>query len=234
MIGPVHVEYSGEWFVVDPGSSFTIGRTADLSMDDNPYLHRTFLELRSEGDVWLLTNIGSQLGATVSDEGGHFTAYLAAGAVLPLVFERTVVRFGAGATTYELCVVLLAPPFSQVSRSGEGAGGSDGTTTRAPVNLSPSQRRLVLALAEPSLRNVGTGPRELPTTADAAARLGWTKKRFHKALDAVCRRLADAGVNGLHGAPGDLAANRRARLVDYCISTGLVRIADLDELERSS
>src|SRR5690606_39992157 len=50
----LRVEYCGEWYSVEPTESFTIGRTADLSVDDNPYLHRHFLELRCESGVWLL------------------------------------------------------------------------------------------------------------------------------------------------------------------------------------
>lgn len=47
----------------------------------------------------------------------------------------------------------------------------------------------------------------------------------------VCQKLAKAGVPGLHGGPGNLAANRRARLVEFSLSTGLVSEADLRDLD---
>ena len=46
----VQVEYCGEWFSIAPGDLFSIGREADLSIDDNPFLHRRLLEI-SERDV---------------------------------------------------------------------------------------------------------------------------------------------------------------------------------------
>ena len=40
---PLRVEFCGEWYTVEEGAPFTIGRESDLTIDDNPYLHRTFL-----------------------------------------------------------------------------------------------------------------------------------------------------------------------------------------------
>jgi len=102
---------------------------------------------------------------------------------------------------------------------------------RGPVSLSPDQKLLVLALAEHSLRRTGTGPTVLPATSDAARRVGWTEKRFNKKLDALCQKLAAAGVRGVHGEPGRLASNRRARVVEYCMSARLVVVEDLRLLD---
>lgn len=230
----IEVEYCGELATVEEGERFTIGRTGDLAVDDNPYLHRSFLELRSENGVWLVANVGKQLSATIGDERGHFTAHLAPGGVLPLVFDRTYVRFGAGPTTYEVQLVLPDPPFAPVDADEPVDDGELSATTRAPAHLTPDQRVLVLALAEHALRRTGSGPSVLPTSADAARRVGWTERKFNKKLDQVCQKLAKAGVRGLHGGPGDLAANRRARLVEYCIATGLVGEDDLPELDRAA
>ena len=75
----LRVEYCGEWSTVDADARFTIGREGDLSVDDNPYLHRSFLELRCEQGVWLLANVGKQLSATIGDEQGQLVAHLAPG-----------------------------------------------------------------------------------------------------------------------------------------------------------
>lgn len=232
MSAALEVEYCGETYVVPADGRFTIGRTGDLSVDDNPYLHRNFLELRSENGVWLLSNVGRQLSATIGDERGHFVAQLAPGGVVPLAFDRTHVRFGAGPTTYEIQLVLPDPPFTTIAGADvvEESGLSE--TTQVPATLTDDQKLVVLSLAEHALRRSGSGASSLPTSGEAARRVGWPERKFNKKLDQVCQKLAKAGVRGLHGEPGNLAANRRARLVEYCLASGLVTEDDLSMLDR--
>lgn len=230
---PLRIEYCGEWSTVEPDRRFTIGRAGDLAVDDNPYLHRSFLELHCEQGVWLLSNVGKQLSATIGDEQSQLVAHLAPGGVVPLVFDRTYVRFGAGPTTYEVQLVLPDAPFAaaRLDRPIDGDELSD--TTQAPAHLTPDQRIVVLALAEHALGRTGSGPSALPSSADAARRIGWSERKFNKKLDQVCQKLAKAGVRGLHGGPGDLASNRRARLVEYCLASRVVSEEDLPELDRA-
>ncbi|MGV3759438.1 MAG: hypothetical protein ACO1PW_07820 [Actinomycetota bacterium] len=231
MSDELRVEYCGEWSTVDPTRPFTIGRSGDLAVDDNPYLHRSFLEVRHQHGVWLLANVGRQLSATVGDEQSQLVAHLAPGGVVPLVVERTYVRFGAGPTTYELLLVLPDAPFTPARVDQPVDDGELSATTRVPAHLTPDQRLLVLALAEHALRRTGSGPTTLPTSGEAARRLGWSERKFNKKLDQVCQKLAKAGVRGLHGGPGDLAAGRRARLVEFCLASGLVGEDDLGVLD---
>ncbi|MBE3075508.1 MAG: hypothetical protein IMZ75_11300, partial [Actinobacteria bacterium] len=51
--------------------------------------------------------------------------------------------------------------------------------------------------------------------------------RFNRKLDNVCQKLADAGNRGLHGGIGNLASNRKSRLVEHALSTRLVTARDL-------
>ena len=85
----------------------------------------------------------------------------------------------------------------------------------------------MVALAEPFLRRGQGGATQIPSSADAASRLGWKVTKFNRKLDNVCQKLADAGTRGLHGGPGKLASNRKARLVEHALSTRLVTEADL-------
>lgn len=237
MSDELRVEYCGEWWTVPEDRPFTIGRAADLTVDENPYLHRTFLEIRNEQGLWRVANVGKQLSATIGDEHGHFVAHIAPGGVLPLVFDRTYLRFGAGPTTYEIQVVLPDPPFEPVDVDElDDADDLDATglaaETRTPARLTPDQRVVVLALAEHAMQRTGSGPSPLPTSADAARRVGWPERKFNKKLDQVCRKLSKAGVRGLHGGPGDIAANRRAALVEFCLTSRIVTAADLHELDR--
>ncbi|WP_240921223.1 hypothetical protein [Microbacterium excoecariae] len=225
---PLRVDFSGEVHVVQPGQSFTIGREGDLEVDDNPYLHRTFLELAYAEGLWWLSNIGSRLSATVSSAGGAVQSWLSPGARLPVVFEHSVVVFTAGPTTYE---VALNAPAAQYAVSSQVQESISGETTVMPVRLTPSQKQLIVALAEPMLRREGVSVSDLPSSATAAKRLGWSMSKFNRKLDNVCDKLDRMGVQGLRGSAGKLAMNRRARLVEYAVSSQLVGRADLPLLD---
>jgi len=214
---------------VRPGSSFSVGRDADLTVDDNPYLHRQFLRMRVEAGLWWLENVGTLLSATLTDGSGQVQATLAPGARLPLVFDRVQVVFGAGSTSYELEIssdaAFFGPPVLPIMR----IAGSE-TETIGHVPLTRSQRQLIVALAEPLLRSGSSGRGEIPGSTEAAARLGWTLTAFNRKLDNVCEKLDRIGVTGLRGGRDALATNRRLRLVEYAVATRLVTAADLGML----
>ncbi|MRG58742.1 hypothetical protein GE115_02470 [Agromyces sp. CFH 90414] len=224
---PLKVEFCGEWYDVDPGRPFGIGREGDLVIDDNPYLHRTFLTLSAEHGLWWLHNVGQLLSATVADTAGGVQAWLAPGARLPIVFQTMHVMFSAGSTTYDFSIHAETDYYaSSLSHSASDAG-----TTIMPVTLTTGQRLLVLALAEPILLQHSAGRATVPTSADAAARLGWSMTTFNRKLDNVCEKLDRIGVQGLRGGRGKLATNRRARLVEYAVATRLVSAEDLPMLD---
>lgn len=224
------IEFCGEVAQVDH-EPFTIGRDADFVVeDDNRFLHRQFLSLSSSQGVWLLANVGTQLTATVSDPEGRLEAFLSPGAVLPLVFDETLVRFTAGPTSYELTIRLPDPAFvpSQIDENDSG------DTTVGRTVMTPDQLRLILALAEPALLGQARGGTALPSSGEAARRLGWTTTKFNRKLDNVCQKLAAQGVRGLHGEPGRLASNRRARLVEYALAVRLITRDDLALISAAS
>ncbi|MDQ2797140.1 MAG: hypothetical protein M3Y06_08245 [Actinomycetota bacterium] len=221
------VEFCGEIFQVLPGTPFVIGREGQLEIDDNPYLHRRFLQVSDHGSLWWLGNVGSALTATVADEAGTMQAWLAPGAQLPIVFDRTVVWFTAGPTTYELSILVQEPPFMQINEPATGTGDE----TIGPMTFTPDQLLLILALCESMLRDGARGAGSIPSSAVAAERLGWKLTRFNRKLDNVCEKLTRSGIRGLHGGPDKLAVNRRARLVEYALAARLVEKSDLDLLD---
>ena len=224
MTAPVTLDFLGELHHPRADAPFTIGREADLVIDEaNPFRHRQFLCVAHAEGLWWLSNVGSQLGATIADAAGALQAHLAPGASLPLVFERTDVWFTAGPTTYELEIRLAEAPFAPVPVAPAG----DGSRTIGPVGLTPAQKLLIVALCEDALRRGRRGPSAVPTSADAARRLGWPLTRFNRKLDNVCEKLAAQGVRGLHGGPDRLAATRKARLVEYALAARLVVADDL-------
>ncbi|MCS3492510.1 hypothetical protein M2368_001513 [Arthrobacter sp. JUb119] len=223
----VTIEYCGQYYPVQDAKPFTIGREGDLAIDDNPYLHRHFLTITKQSGLWWLNNVGSRLTATIADRTGGLQAWLSPESSLPLVLNRVGVVFTAGPTTYELSIHVAQPAFRQAYMDYDASG----ETTIGPVLLTSAQRALVVVLAEPMLRREGTGLSSIPTSAAAAARLGWGITKFNRKLDNVCDKLDKAGVAGLRGGPGKLATNRRARLVEHAVSSHLVTRADLAILD---
>ncbi|HVV75122.1 MAG TPA: hypothetical protein VHC43_03725 [Mycobacteriales bacterium] len=215
------VDFCGEVRDLAPGEELTIGRQADLQIDDNPFLHRRFLHFSQRDGLWWISNVGSQLTATVADRDGLFQAWLAPEARLPLVFNSTVVWFTAGPTAYEVLLDLDPPTY----QTPAGVEPTDGASTVGRVSLTPDQKLLILALAEPALRHGRRG--EVPSSAAAAERLGWTQTKFNRKLDNVCEKLSRQGAKGLHGSSDRLASSRRTRLVEYALAT---RIVIQDEL----
>ena len=223
----VTLDFLGELYPCEQGESLTVGREADVMIDDdNPFLHRVFLMISERQGLWWLTNVGSQLTATVSDGKGGLQAWLAPGGALPLVFAHTVVWFTAGSTTYEFDIYLDDSSYEPV----EAVPASDGTITIGRVQLTPDQKLLIIALCENVLRRGDRGAGHVPQSGPAAQRLGWTVTKFNRKLDNVCEKLSELGVRGLRGGPTKLASSRKARLVEYAMAAGIVTVDDLDLL----
>ncbi|EAP97986.1 hypothetical protein JNB_13518 [Janibacter sp. HTCC2649] len=224
----VIVEFCGEEFRAPDDAPLTIGRVADVEIDDNPYLHRIFLQVHREHDLWWLSNVGSTLTATVGDRKGLFQAWLSPGARIPLALEAFTVWFTAGPTTYDFDITVDDATFTSIVTEPElEPEDSPGETTVGRVSMTPDQKLLIVALCESFVRTTYAGQGQIPSSAQAAARLGWTTTKFNRKLDNVCQKLADAGTRGLHGGPGKLASNRKSRLVEHALSTRMVTEADL-------
>lgn len=224
---PLTIEFCGEHYTVEAPKDFFVGREGDLTIDDNPYLHRQFLRIYEDFGMWWLANVGNLLSATVSDPTGTVQAWLAPGARLPLVFQIMHVMFSAGSTTYDFEIHAQEDYFN----TSAVLMTSVGSTTIMPVTMTVSQKQLILSLAEGILTQAVPGRGALPSSADAAKRLGWSMTTFNRKLDNVCEKLDKFGVPGLRGGKGKLASNRRARLVEYALATHLVSVEDLPMLE---
>lgn len=227
--GGMTLDFAGERLSALPDQQLAVGRTGDLVIDDNPYLHREFLAFDHQEGLWWVANNGTRIAAYLNDVRGLMRSTLAPGARLPLVFASTLITFAAGETLYELIVETAATAFQPTTPARLAAG--TGHTTITPGQFTESQLLAILALAEPVLRRSGSGAGEIPSTQAAANRLGWTSKRFDKKLENVCDKLAAAGVRGLKGEGLRMASNRRLHLVEYAVSTLLVTPDDLQLLD---
>ena len=230
------VEFIGDERVLSPGDVLTFGRSADLEIDDNRYLHRLIGRFAWANGMWWLANTGSSIALRLADARGPSYAKVAPGATVPLAYETAVLTFEAGGRPYELHLELLidAPSFGVDPSTADAVAGNgdavdlEATTTAGSLPLNEEQRLLLIALCEPWLDDSSSN--ELPTNRQIAARLGWTITKYNRKLDWLCQKYASAGVSGLRGSSDLLARDRRVRLVEHALDTGVVTAADLSRL----
>lgn len=223
------VDFAGEVHELNPGDTLEFGRGAELDIDSNPYLHRRVGRFEHRSGYWFLSNIGRSTHIVVIDSATLSQATVAPGRELALSFTPATVRFRAGRATYEVLVEGGGAPPCVAERHDDAFG----TLTVSTIPLTPSQRLLIVSLAEPTLREPTAGI-QIPASRQAAARLRWPITKFNRKLDNVCDKLTKAGVAGLHGAPGALASSRRRTLVEFALQSGLVTTDDLalmDEIQ---
>jgi hypothetical protein len=229
-VSDLHIFFIDELTVAAPGDVVTFGRSADIELDEaNQYMHRTVGTFFSQDNVWWLANKSRHAQLTLIGSTGR-VAKLPPEAVSALTEPTGLLRFEAGPSTYELGWTLpdqapLMPPGTDDEDSPV-----DATTQFGVVPLNAEQRLLLVALSERCLQDSSTPTSDLPANAAVAHRLGWTGKKLDRKLDYLCARLSSEGVRGLRGEKGFEAIDRRSRLVDHVISSGMVRPEDLELL----
>ncbi len=226
------LEFRGESIDIDT-LPFTIGREADYVVDDNPDLHRRCLQLVAGPDgAPMLSNVGSRLIATVSDPAGRVEATLAPGAAMPVLPGETLVRLTAGSTTYELTLERAAA--APIPEMADHLPEDPSLATIGRLELTEDQTLLVLSIAESALRTGGSTVARIPITAESARRIGWTTTSYNHELDDVCDELTRHGVRGLQDDSGRHASNRKARLVEYVLTSRIVTKDDLPLLDAAA
>lgn len=225
--GALLLDFGGRRESIPAGTVFVIGRAADLSIDSNPYMHRRFLEISERDGMWWLANVGSGLTASVASADGLAQSWLAPGSSMPLVFGVTTIMFTAGSTTYELSLTAETP-FYEVSTSWTPVSEASGVAEL----LSPMQRIVLTALAEPLLRRRAEGAVQLPTAEQVATRLGWPVEKLERRLGSLSDKFARHGIRGLgRGTDGETPAAQRARLVEHAVGARIVTTDDLSLLD---
>jgi|HigsolmetaAR202D_1030399.scaffolds.fasta_scaffold38813_2 hypothetical protein len=231
----LYVDFIGEVIKVEPGNELTFGRQADLHIDDNRHLHRVLGRFWSRGDSWWLTNEGRSITIQIADADSRSSVQLAPGSEIALSFPNSILRFRAGVTDYEL--IVRVP--DRGAREGDDEDDDDplnadddefgATIALGDIMLTDEQRLLLLALAEGTLLDPHSNV-ELPTNRAVARRLGWSITKFNRKLDNLCNRFTKLGVGGLRGSIDQLATDRRRRLVEHAIESGLITRDQLDRL----
>ena len=224
--GRLYLEFCGEDHSLDPGDVLTFGRSAELVIDDNPYLHRRLGRFLDRDGVWWLENLGRSIPMVVQDLGGPNRATVGPGSSIALVHGEFSIGFSAGPTRYELAGGLERHEWATDLLGDEGIEGTR-TLEWGRVELNPDQRLLLVAMCEERLRRPWETEVPLPGNRQRAARLGWTLTKFNRKLDHLCEKLHRAGVPEVHGAVGASAVDRRRKVVEHALSAGLVTVDDL-------
>lgn len=225
------LDFAGEERALVAGDELLFGRGAELDIDDNPLLHRSFGRLFHSSGSWWLRNEGSRLSLHVHDLASTSAFTLAPGGEAALSFRSAAIRFEAGASSYEL---LVDQPEHAERQPADCRDVIDNplvdTIDQSNLPLRGGQRLLLVALAESKLRDPHA-KLKLPTNKSVAHRFGWSTTTFNRRLDRLCVKFADVGVQGVVGGSSDMARNRRQRLVEHAIKVGVISTADLAMLD---
>ena len=228
----IHIFFIDELTVGQPNDVITFGRSADIAVDDaNQYMHRIVGTFFFQDNVWWLANKSRHGNLTLVGSTRRLTR-LPPDAVTALTEPTGLLRFDSGPSSYELGWTLpgqepLMPPLVDLDVD---SGNEEATTQFGHVPLNEEQRLLLVAFSQRCLRDSSVSTSDLPPNAAVAHWLGWSAKKLDRKLDYLCARLSSEGVRGLRGEKGFEAIDRRSRLVEHVITSGLVRVEDLDLL----
>ena len=218
----------------DANNGWSFGRKGDLVIDDgNRYLHRKLGEFRFDGSRWWLHNTGSSINLSLHINANNVQAVLTPGSALPVGVGEFTLTFTAGPRSYALDGATTGhaePIDADDPRLLDG----EPTAQWGQVELNDDQRLLLTALAEQHLLNPTHPSSAVPTNRQLALRLGWTITKYNRKLDHLCDKLHRAGVSGIRGEAGEVAADRRQRLLEHCLTYGVVTIDDLPRLDARS
>ncbi|MEL7209441.1 MAG: hypothetical protein AAGK32_14590 [Actinomycetota bacterium] len=117
-----------------PAAELTFGRQADLSLDDNNFLHRRAGRFRLRDNTWWLENIGSRLRLTMVSSDGSLLD-LQPGSSSPLLGDRGEISVTAGPTRYSMEYDLQHIQMAITDSSSFRISGAD-TMTYGPI-LTP-------------------------------------------------------------------------------------------------
>lgn len=228
-MGDILVSHGSATATASDPDMITFGRAADLVIgEDNRRMHRVVGRFVGTASSWSVENHASAYHLTVSssDSGWSTTVCPGAAAVLPA---------GCGLVAVDLGDIRYAINFELTSNETYPVAPSqsaDPTIDAPPMKLRFEQRVLLVALAEPALRQPGLWPPPSPpANKEVASRLGWKITKFNRKLDYLCGRVARLGVDGLLGDSALLATDRRRILIQWAISTGAIRLTDLALLD---
>ncbi len=215
------IENCGEEHALSADRTLTFGRSADVVVDINPYLHRVLGRFRHDGRSWWLDNVGRSIPLTLLSIEGLSSATVGPGSSTPLLAVESAVTVSAAPASYEL--VVTNERAERLVDLGSVAGDGPLVTLEwGHVELNADQVDMLRVICGPRLDRPADQWADIPTNRAAAAELGWSLAKYNRKLDHVCDKLARVGVRGLRGDLGLSAMDRRRTLVDHVVRSGLL------------
>lgn len=226
----LYLEFCGEEFTLSSDQQLTFGRSADLVIDENPYMHRIVGRFVCVEGAWRVENNSRRHSLDVRDLSGPSSAVAAPGKAAGLVFGEFTCGFVAGPTRYEISGALEEFEWATDLLGPDGLNGTE-TIDWGRVDLNDDQRLLLLAMCEELLLHPNRVDAPVLTNRQGAVRLGWSVTKFNRKLDHLCEKLQRAGVAGLHGDLSASATERRRLIVEHALRVPLVSATDLHLLD---
>ncbi|CAN5435099.1 hypothetical protein BH10ACT3_BH10ACT3_06040 [soil metagenome] len=73
----LYLDFCGEDHTLNLGDTLTSGRSSELVIHENPYMHRVVGRFVARDGVWCVENLGRRIVLTVRDESGPSIATVA-------------------------------------------------------------------------------------------------------------------------------------------------------------
>lgn len=205
-----------ECWTATPGTEIGFGRTGEITLGDNPYLHRTLGRFSYVVDTtadqesgWTLRNDGGRIALSVS---GHPKPIGPGSSAMLDPSGR--ISFVAGSEQYELRYRLEAERFDLI-----------------PPPLGRRHQRVLLALCEPRLRRPDGQRVLVPSVSQIASRVALTLPQVNECINGLSDRhrqsLSDSQPSTDTVNADDTPLES---LVRWAVATQMVTIAQLDSL----
>ena len=130
--------------------------------------------------------------------------------------------------TYLIHMTVTGGPLQQ--SLPEPIGETTTITVARSLDLSTAERRLIIGLAEPRLRDPDAGAWTVASAAQLQDRLHITTKQIDHLIEAITVKISPY-VSGLIGSNSGRAITRRHQIVDFAIRSGCVGPGDLRDLD---
>jgi hypothetical protein len=223
------IRYGNEAWQVHPGDVLTFGRGpgCDIRLADDQHLSRRAGALLGQDGYLVIRNDSTSKPIVLRPPIGEDRVIEPAAATTSLPLRCfDLILYGAGAVPVVLTVDAGPPPTAP-----DWQPGGTASTVTAPITLSPTQRRVLLALCEPMLTL--RGPAARPATyAEIGQRLDLKPGYVRNVVKTLRESLTGHGLAGLSEDAQDAAVDdfRRA-LAQWAVRSSWVSPDQLSELE---
>ena len=223
------VRYGNDAWELHPGDTLTFGRGSgcDIRLTDDQHLSRRAGALLGQDGYLVIRNDSTSKPIVLRPPVGEDRVIEPAAATTSLPLRHfDLVLYAAGGVPVVLNVDAGPPP----PAPNWLPGGPSGTVT-APITLSPTQRRVLLALCEPMLTL--RGPAARPATyAEIGQRLDLKPGYVRNVVKTLRESLTGHGLAGLSDDAQDAAVDdfRRA-LAQWAVRSAWINPEQLSELD---